>query len=110
MDDKSGCYENKLPFLVKILAVNQFLSIQVHRSKEAAQLVFDKENEQSIVQDAPERNFKDVNHKLELVYAIIPYLTMNGFRCLSSIHRFFLRLYSHGLNQYLIRFWPCRLR
>lgn len=74
---------------MKILAVNQFLSIQVHRSKEAAQLVFDKENEQSIVQDAPERNFKDVNYKLELVYAIIPYLTMNGFRCLPSIHRFF---------------------
>ncbi|EOX4224626.1 mannose-6-phosphate isomerase, class I [Vibrio cholerae] len=82
-------YEDKLPFLVKILAANQPLSIQVHPSKEAAQVGFDKENELDIALDAAERNFKDANHKPELVYAITPYLAMNGFRELSSIHRLF---------------------
>ncbi|MBJ6877968.1 mannose-6-phosphate isomerase, class I, partial [Vibrio cholerae] len=68
---------------------NQPLSIQVHPSKEAAQRGFDKENEQGIALDAAERNFKDANHKPELVYAITSYLAMNGFRELSSIHRLF---------------------
>ncbi|HDZ9223214.1 TPA: mannose-6-phosphate isomerase, class I [Vibrio cholerae] len=89
LGDQSGRYEDKLPFLVKILAANQPLSIQVHPSKEAAQVGFDKENEQGIALDAAERNFKDANHKPELVYAITPYLAMNGFRELSSIHRLF---------------------
>lgn len=89
LGDKSGRYEDKLPFLVKILAANQPLSIQVHPSKEAAQVGFDKENELGIALDAAERNFKDANHKPELVYAITPYLAMNGFRELSSIHRLF---------------------
>ncbi|BCK15020.1 mannose-6-phosphate isomerase, class I [Vibrio cholerae] len=89
LGDKSAHYEDKLPFLVKILAANQPLSIQVHPSKEAAQRGFDKENEQGIALDSIERNFKDANHKPELVYAITPYLAMNGFRELSSIHRLF---------------------
>ncbi|NVC63395.1 mannose-6-phosphate isomerase, class I [Vibrio sp. 05-20-BW147] len=89
LGDKSGRYEDKLPFLVKILAANQPLSIQVHPSKEAAQVGFDKENELGIALDAAERNFKDANHKPELVYAITPYLALNGFRELSSIHRLF---------------------
>ncbi len=89
LGDKSEHYEDKLPFLVKILAANQPLSIQVHPSKDAARRGFDKENEQGIALDAAERNFKDANHKPELVYAITPYLAMNGFRELPLIHRLF---------------------
>ena len=79
----------QLPFLVKILAANQPLSIQVHPSKAAAETGFEKENALGVAFDAPERNYKDSNHKPELVYAITPYLAMNGFRQLDEIHKLF---------------------
>ncbi|MEZ8635859.1 mannose-6-phosphate isomerase, class I [Vibrio cyclitrophicus] len=68
------------PFLVKILAAEEPLSIQVHPSKPAAEIGFAAENEQGMPLDAPYRNYKDANHKPELVYALTPYLAMNGFR------------------------------
>lgn len=71
---------SSLPFLMKVLAAEKPLSIQVHPSKKAAELGFAKENEQGIPLDAANRNYKDANHKPELVYALTPYLAMNGFR------------------------------
>ncbi len=82
-------YNSKLPFLVKILAASQPLSVQVHPNKNAAEKGFARENAQGVAIDAPERNYKDANHKPELVYAITPYLAMNGFRELRVIHQFF---------------------
>ncbi|WP_394127415.1 mannose-6-phosphate isomerase, class I [Vibrio hepatarius] len=77
-----GTKENfsSLPFLMKILAAEEPLSIQVHPSKAAAEIGFASENELGIPLDAPNRNYKDPNHKPELVYALTPYLAMNGFR------------------------------
>lgn len=74
-----------LPFLMKILAAEEPLSIQVHPSKSAAELGFALENKKAIPLDAAIRNYKDDNHKPELVYAITPYLAMNGFRELEQI-------------------------
>ncbi|EGR3360649.1 mannose-6-phosphate isomerase, class I [Vibrio parahaemolyticus] len=76
---------SSLPFLVKVLAAEEPLSIQVHPSKKAAELGFAKENEQGIPLDAANRNYKDANHKPELVYALTPYLAMNGFREFAQI-------------------------
>ncbi|MGV3345698.1 mannose-6-phosphate isomerase [Enterobacteriaceae bacterium LUAb1] len=70
----------ELPFLFKVLCADQPLSIQVHPSKAAAEAGFIKENQAGIPLDAPERNYKDPNHKPELVYALTPFLAMNGFR------------------------------
>lgn len=104
LGDKSGDYEDKLPFLVKILAADQPLSIQVHPSKQAARLGFDHENKQGIALDAPERNFKDANHKPELLYAITPYWAMNGFRELKTIHLLFSTPELPSLNEVLAPF------
>ncbi|MEZ8474692.1 mannose-6-phosphate isomerase, class I [Vibrio cyclitrophicus] len=82
-------FSNQLPFLVKILAAEQPLSIQVHPSKQASEIGFSKENKANIPLDAPNRNYRDANHKPELVYAITPYLAMNGFREIPEIVRFF---------------------
>ncbi|EGR4673502.1 mannose-6-phosphate isomerase, class I [Vibrio parahaemolyticus] len=76
---------SSLPFLMKVLAAEEPLSIQVHPSKKAAELGFAKENEQGIPLDAANRNYKDANHKPELVYALTPYLAMNGFREFAQI-------------------------
>ncbi|MCC3701910.1 mannose-6-phosphate isomerase [Rouxiella badensis] len=75
----------ELPFLFKVLCASQPLSIQVHPSKSNAVVGFDKENKAGIPLDAAERNYKDANHKPELVFALTPFAAMNGFRELSDI-------------------------
>ncbi|MDU1755585.1 MAG: mannose-6-phosphate isomerase, class I, partial [Citrobacter sp.] len=46
---------------------------------------FAKENAAGIPMDAAERNYKDPNHKPELVFALTPFLAMNAFREFSEI-------------------------
>lgn len=75
----------ELPFLFKVLCAEQPLSIQVHPSKTAAEIGFAKENAAGIPLDAAERNYKDPNHKPELVFALTPFLAMNGFRKLEDM-------------------------
>lgn len=69
-----------LPYLFKVLAANQALSVQVHPSKAAAEEGFERENKAGIDLKAANRNYRDPNHKPELVYAITHYQAMNGFR------------------------------
>ncbi|KFC10931.1 mannose-6-phosphate isomerase [Trabulsiella guamensis ATCC 49490] len=75
----------ELPFLFKVLCAAQPLSIQVHPNKKASELGFAKENAAGIPLDAAERNYKDPNHKPELVFALTPFLAMNAFREFSEI-------------------------
>ncbi|MEW7315181.1 mannose-6-phosphate isomerase [Buttiauxella gaviniae] len=75
----------ELPFLFKVLCADQPLSIQVHPNKKASELGFAKENTAGIPLDAAERNYKDPNHKPELVFALTPFLAMNAFREFSNI-------------------------
>lgn len=69
-----------LPFLLKILDVREMLSIQVHPSKEEAQKGFDIENSAGIPQDAPHRNYRDNNHKPEMMLALGDFWLLHGFR------------------------------
>ncbi|EIZ1045647.1 mannose-6-phosphate isomerase, class I [Vibrio parahaemolyticus] len=87
-----------LPYLFKVLAADTALSVQVHPSKEEAVRGFLKENELGIDLEDPNRNFKDTNHKPELVYALTPYKAMNGFRDLKEIVALFLEL-SNGMRE-----------
>ncbi|MBL5928917.1 mannose-6-phosphate isomerase [Lelliottia amnigena] len=75
----------ELPFLFKVLCADQPLSIQVHPNKKASELGFAKENAAGIPLDAADRNYKDPNHKPELVFALTPFLAMNAFREFSEI-------------------------
>ncbi|KKY79030.1 mannose-6-phosphate isomerase [Enterobacter cloacae] len=75
----------ELPFLFKVLCAAQPLSIQVHPNKQASEIGFAKENAAGIPIDAAERNYKDPNHKPELVFALTPFLAMNAFREFSEI-------------------------
>lgn len=85
LGEKVAARFGELPFLFKVLCADQPLSIQVHPSKRAAELGFAKENAAGIAIDAAERNYKDANHKPELVYALTPFQAMNGFRELREI-------------------------
>ena len=75
----------ELPYLFKVLCAAQPLSIQVHPSKKAAEVGFAKENAAGIPLDAAERNYKDPNHKPDLVFALTPFLAMNAFREFAEI-------------------------
>lgn len=78
-----------LPYLFKILSANKALSIQVHPTKTAAECGFEKENELGIALDDPKRNYKDPNHKPELIYALTPFKAMRSFRPISEILNLF---------------------
>ena len=56
------------PFLLKILAAETALSIQVHPSMSQARAGFARENDAGIPLDAPHRNYRDASHKPELIF------------------------------------------
>ena len=86
-------YFGDLPFLFKILAADKALSIQVHPSKSQAEKGFEQEEKAGIPLTADHRNYKDANHKPELVYALTDYQAMNGFRAYDEILKFFTDLH-----------------
>jgi mannose-6-phosphate isomerase len=70
----------KLPYLFKILDVKDMLSIQVHPTKEHAAWEFGEENRKGIALNAPNRNYKDDNHKPELMLALSEFWLLHGFK------------------------------
>ena len=68
-----------LPFLFKVLDVNDMLSIQVHPTKIEAEKGFKYENEKGIPLTAPHRNYKDDNHKPEIMVALSEFWLLHGF-------------------------------
>jgi mannose-6-phosphate isomerase len=69
-----------LPFLLKILDVRQMLSIQVHPNLEQAAAGFEKENAAGIPLEIATRNYKDANHKPELMVALSDFWLLHGFK------------------------------
>ncbi|MEU6981593.1 MULTISPECIES: mannose-6-phosphate isomerase, class I [unclassified Streptomyces] len=69
-----------LPFLFKILAAGAPLSLQVHPDLAQAREGFAAEEAAGIPLDAPHRNYKDANHKPELICALTPFHGLCGFR------------------------------
>jgi mannose-6-phosphate isomerase len=77
-------YAGKLPFLLKILAAATPLSLQAHPSLEQAAKGFDADESAGIPLDAPHRNYKDRNHKPELLCALSDFWALCGFRKVSD--------------------------
>lgn len=71
---------DKLPYLFKVLAVAEPLSIQIHPNKAQAEAGFIRENQAGIPLDDPKRNYKDDNHKPELIMALTPFRALCGLR------------------------------
>lgn len=73
-------YGSTLPYLIKLIAPTQPLSLQVHPSKVQAQEGFDAEEAAGIPRSASTRNYRDRNAKPELVYALSSFEALVGFR------------------------------
>ncbi|MDG6881739.1 Mannose-6-phosphate isomerase [Phocoenobacter uteri] len=99
----ASCF-GELPFLFKVLCAAEPLSIQVHPNKANAELGFSKENKLGIDLKAPNRNYKDPNHKPELVYALTKYKAMNGFRPIEQIIALFEEMNLAPLTDSFSRF------
>lgn len=70
----------RLPFLMKVLAVEGPLSIQLHPDAEQAAAGFAREEAQGIPLDAPERTYRDPYAKPEVLVALAPTWVLVGFR------------------------------
>ncbi|GAB2726001.1 mannose-6-phosphate isomerase, class I [Nocardia thraciensis] len=73
-------FGGRLPFLLKILAAEEPLSLQAHPSAEQARVGFERENHARVPLDSPMRNYRDDSHKPELVVALERFEALAGFR------------------------------
>jgi mannose-6-phosphate isomerase class I len=78
-------FGRRLPYLFKVLAAAAPLSIQVHPSQASAREGFARENAAGIPLSAAERNYKEGNHKPELLAALTDFYALRGFRPLAEI-------------------------
>lgn len=82
----------RLPFLAKILAAAQPLSLQVHPSIEQAKAGFARENAEGIAPAAANRNYRDDNHKPEMILALTPFEALCGFRAPAATRKILLHV------------------
>lgn len=80
LGDRVASAFGRLPFLMKLLAAGEPLSLQVHPSSEQARLAYAAEEASGVPVDAPERSYRDPSHKPELIYALTRFEGMAGFR------------------------------
>lgn len=78
-------FDNRLPYLFKVLAAEKPLSIQAHPDRKQAREGFKRENASGIALNAPDRNYKDDMHKPEMICALTPFWALNGFRKIDDI-------------------------
>lgn len=94
-------YGGRLPFLLKVLAAEEPLSLQAHPSLEQAKDGFARENARGIELAASDRNYRDDNHKPELVVALTDFDALAGFRAIDDTVELLRVLQVPELDSYL---------
>ena len=94
-------YQNRLPYLVKILAADEPLSLQAHPSKQQAEDGWERENALGIPVGGAQRNYKDDNHKPEVLVALSEFEAMAGFRPLAQTIQLLRQLNCAAIERYL---------
>jgi len=85
LGDETARRYGALPFLLKLLAAEKPLSIQAHPNLVQAREGFERETSAGLALDSPERNYKDANHKPEIICALTPFTGLCGFRSVEEI-------------------------
>ena len=73
-------FGGRLPFLLKVLAAERALSIQVHPSREQAEAGYRAENERGLAPGDKARNYVDDWPKPEILCALTPFEVLAGMR------------------------------
>ncbi len=94
-------FGDRLPFLLKLLAAGEPLSLQAHPSLAQARDGYARENARGLAPDAPDRNYRDDNHKPELIVALTPFHAMAGFRPFKRTLELFGVLNCPALDHYV---------
>ncbi len=82
----AGNFDNRLPFLFKVLDVKNMLSIQAHPNKKQAEAGFERENFLEIPISAGHRVYRDDNHKPEIMVALTDFWLLHGFQSAEAIY------------------------
>jgi mannose-6-phosphate isomerase len=99
--DLQARFGPRLPFLFKVLAAEAPLSLQAHPTLEQARAGYDAEQARGVPIDAPNRNYRDRNHKPELLCALTPFTALCGFRALEATRELFRALRAPHVNALL---------
>jgi mannose-6-phosphate isomerase len=91
----------RLPFLAKLLAAAQPLSIQAHPDARQAQEGFARENALGIPLASERRSYRDASHKPELLCALEPFEALRGFRPPAEIRRLAERLGARAIGDWI---------
>lgn len=83
--DVLGVHGPSLPFLFKVLALGEPVSVQTHPSKECAAYGFKAEESKAIPLGDPHRSYRDRGHKPEIIVALEPMVILSGIRQFSEI-------------------------
>ena len=78
-------FAGRLPYLFKVLDVRDMASIQAHPTRVQAEEGFSRENAAGIPIDAPNRLYRDENHKPEVHVVLTEFWMLHGFRPLEEI-------------------------
>jgi mannose-6-phosphate isomerase len=92
-------FDGKLPYLFKVLAAAEPLSIQAHPGAVEAQAGYAREETRGIPFDAPDRNYKDPRHKPECLCALTSFWGLCGFRTVSETATLLHRLCPESLQE-----------
>lgn len=82
LDDGSSLSSltGELPYLLKLLAAAEPLSLQTHPDDATARAGFEREDAAGVPIDSPKRLYRDRSAKPEMVCAITPFSAVCGFR------------------------------
>ena len=90
-----------LPFLVKVLAADEPLSLQAHPSAQQAVEGFEREDRSGVPVNSPVRNYRDRNHKPEILVALTEFDALAGFRPAARSVALMKALAVPGLDPYI---------
>ena len=71
---------SRLPFLLKVLAAEEPLSLQAHPQPQQAARGLRAGRTRGVPRDAADRNYRDAGHKPELICALTEFHALAGFR------------------------------
>src|SRR5204863_5273201 len=91
-------FADRLPFLFKVLAAAEPLSLQAHPDEAQARAGFAREDAAGVPLDAPDRCYRDASAKPELICALTPFFALNRFRDPEDLLRRFAALRAPALD------------
>lgn len=87
----------ELPYLLKLMAAAQPLSLQTHPDRNQAELGFEREEQRGVPRDSPVRVYRDPYAKPEMLCALTTFDTLCGFRPVDDTVSLLHELDAHDL-------------